>query len=69
MGLTVGIGCLLALGGTALAKIFFDEGQRLRRRFHRPWVAAFWYLLSLICAAAAVGGAALACAIIDAFLL
>ncbi|MCI8849256.1 MAG: hypothetical protein HFF86_08280 [Oscillibacter sp.] len=69
MGLTVGLGVILAFGGAALGKVFFDEGQRLRLRFRRPYTAAFFYLLAVLCGVSAVGGVLLAYAILDAFVL
>lgn len=67
MGLTVGIGFLIAAYGVTIAAFFFQEGQRLRRLFHRPRAAALFYILAAIAAAFSVGGFLLAAAVIKAY--
>lgn len=67
MGLAVGIGFIMAGWGTAFAVLCFQEAQRLRTLFHRPYAAAVFYVLAAISTVFAVGGLVLGGAIIKAY--
>ncbi|MCI8808917.1 MAG: hypothetical protein HFF84_02105 [Oscillibacter sp.] len=67
MGLVTGIGFMTAIGGIAFAILFFQEGQRLRRLFNRPYTAVFFYILAVVSVVFAVGGFLLGMAILKAF--
>lgn len=67
MGLTVGIGFIVAAWGAAMAAFLFQEAQRLRRLFRRPYAAAFFYLLAVLASVFAVGGLFLGAAVIKAY--
>lgn len=67
MGLVTGMGFMAAIGGIVFAVLFFQEAQRLRRLFHRPYAAMVFYLLAAASIAFATGGFILAVEILRAF--
>lgn len=67
MGLVTGMGFMAGVCGIIFAVLFFQEAQRLRRLFHRPYTAIAFYLLAAASAAFSAAGFILSVEILHAF--